>query len=176
LSIGAIKSDFNTGGFSYRINQLKTIEFHSNYIRVKYSEYPGVRMNGVLAKVCAQLGELNVKAVQPPKNVIPYAEQVGTDPGITHAYLWPRMGQWFQEKDVIITETGTSNFGIWEARFPKDVIGISQVLWGSIGYATGACQGAALAAKEKGIKRTILFTGDGSFQLTAQELSQCPQL
>ena len=48
---------------------------------------------------------------------------------------------------------------------------ISQVLWGSIGYATGAAQGAALAAREKGIPRTILFTGDGSFQLTAQELS-----
>jgi pyruvate decarboxylase len=44
-------------------------------------------------------------------------------------------------------------------------------LWGSIGYATGSCQGAALAAQELGIKRTILFTGDGSFQLTAQEVS-----
>jgi len=49
-------------------------------------------------------------------------------------------------------------------------------LWGSIGYATGSAQGAALAAKEleeeKGEKhRTILLTGEGSFQLTAQEVS-----
>lgn len=46
------------------------------------------------------------------------------------------------------------------------------MLWGSIGYATGAIQGAALAASESEVKRrSILFTGDGSFQLTAQELS-----
>jgi pyruvate decarboxylase len=76
-----------------------------------------------------------------------------------------------QKNDVVITETGTANFGIWETRFPADIIAISQVLWGSIGYATGSCQGAALAAKELGNKRTILFTGDGSFQLTAQEVS-----
>ncbi len=171
LSIGAIQSDFNTAGFSYRISQLSTIDFHSTYVRVKYSEYPGVRMNGVLRKVCASLGTLNVEKTLPPGNEIPQDEKESKDKTITHQWLWPRVGQWFQEGDVIITETGTANFGIWEARFPKDAIGISQVLWGSIGYATGACQGAALAAKESGIKRTILFTGDGSFQLTVQELS-----
>ncbi len=55
--------------------------------------------------------------------------------------------------------------------FKKEVVAISQILWGSIGYATGACQGAALAGKEAGNRRTVLFTGDGSFQLTGQELS-----
>jgi pyruvate decarboxylase len=51
LSIGAIKSDFNTAGFSYRISQLNTIDFHSEYINVKYSGYSGVRMKNVLRKV-----------------------------------------------------------------------------------------------------------------------------
>jgi pyruvate decarboxylase len=51
------------------------------------------------------------------------------------------------------------------------VIGISQVLWGSIGYATGATLGAALAAREledTPERRVILFTGEGSLQLTVQ--------
>ena len=85
--------------------------------------------------------------------------------------LWPRVGQWLQPEDIVITETGTANFGIWETKFPKDVTALSQVLWGSIGYSVGACQGAALAAKETGSRRTILFVGDGSFELTAQEVS-----
>jgi pyruvate decarboxylase len=73
---------------------------------------------------------------------------------------------------VVITETGTANFGIWETHFPKGVTAISQVLWGSIGYSVGACQGACLAARDAGEdRRTILFVGDGSFQLTVQELS-----
>lgn len=49
---------------------------------------------------------------------------------------------------------------------------ISQVLWGSIGYSVGALQGAALAVKEQGLdRRVILFVGDGSLQLTCQEIS-----
>lgn len=49
---------------------------------------------------------------------------------------------------------------------------ISQVLWGSIGYAVGALQGAALACNESfPHRRVILFVGDGSLQLTVQEIS-----
>jgi pyruvate decarboxylase len=172
ITIGSIKSDFNTAGFTYAISQLKTIDFHSHYVKVRYSEYPGVRMNGVLKKVTEQLQDVNKSMGEyTPNNDIPKNEEENKDPTITQAWFWPRLGQWLQKSDIVITETGTSNFGIWETRFPKDVQAISQVLWGSIGYATGSCQGAALAAKELGIKRTILFTGDGSFQLTAQEVS-----
>ncbi|KAH3947829.1 pyruvate decarboxylase [Parastagonospora nodorum] len=172
LSIGAIQSDFNTAGFTVRMSQMNTIDFHSYAVKVRYSEYPGVRMNGVLAKVTAKLGKLNIESGPEPNNTIPNHEKIdNSNSTITHAYLWPRLGQWLQPHDILITETGTSNFGVWETRFPADITAISQVLWGSIGYATGSCQGAALAAREKGIKRTILFTGDGSFQLTAQEIS-----
>lgn len=171
LSIGAVKSDFNTAGFTYRVSQLKSIDFHSYGVTVRYSEYPGVRMNGVLKKICERMGPLNINPGPKPSNELPLDELKSPESTITHAWLWPKLGQWLQENDIVITETGTSNFGIWETRFPAGVTAISQVLWGSIGYATGSCQGAALAAKEKGIKRTILFTGDGSFQLTAQEVS-----
>ncbi|KAF7596405.1 Pyruvate decarboxylase 1 [Aspergillus hancockii] len=170
LSIGAIKSDFNTTGFSYRIGQLNTIDFHSTYVRVRYSEYPEINMKGVLRKIIQRMGSINVGPVAPPSNLLPRDEVDSKETAITHAWLWPTVGQWLKEKDVVITETGTANFGIWDTRFPADVTAISQVLWGSIGYSVGACQGAALAAKEQG-RRTVLFVGDGSFQLTLQEVS-----
>lgn len=173
LSIGSIKSDFNTAGFTYRISQLSTIDFHSDHMRVRYSEYPGVRMKGVLRKVIDRMGTLNVQPGPIVHNDIPKEDQqILKDQVINHAWFWPRMGQWLQPKDIVITETGTANFGIWETKFPEGVIALSQVLWGSIGYSVGACQGAAMAAKEVGgNRRTILFVGDGSFELTAQELS-----
>ncbi|KAL8674316.1 MAG: hypothetical protein Q9168_001309 [Polycauliona sp. 1 TL-2023] len=172
LSIGAIKSDFNTAGFTYRISQLSTIDFHSDYIRVKYSEYPGVRMQGVLKKIVQKMGKLNVEAGPTPSNKIAQEDKkMSNNEVISHDWLWPRVGQWLQPDDIVITETGTANFGIWETKFPKGVSALSQVLWGSIGYSVGACQGAALAAKEMGNRRTILFVGDGSFELTAQEVS-----
>ena len=64
-----------------------------------------------------------------------------------------------------------------EARFPAHVTHISQVLYGSIGYSVGALQGAALAVHEKTKekkspeRRVILFVGDGSLQLTVQEIA-----
>jgi len=172
LTIGSIKSDFNTAGFTYRVGQLSTIDFHSTYMRVKYSEYPGIGMHGVLRKVTAKLGKLNVQAGPQMDNKIAKKDQ-GMSEGqiISHDWLWPRVGQWLEKNDIVITETGTASFGIWETKFPEGVTALSQVLWGSIGYSVGACQGAALAAKETGNRRTILFVGDGSFELTAQEVS-----
>ncbi|KAL8794024.1 MAG: hypothetical protein Q9195_003430 [Heterodermia aff. obscurata] len=172
LTIGSIKSDFNTAGFTYRVSQLSTIDFHSTYIRVRYSEYPGVRMQGVLRKVIDRMGKLNIEPGPAPTNEISKADgEMAQGQVISHDWLWPRVGQWLQPEDIVITETGTANFGIWETKFPKGVTALSQVLWGSIGYSVGACQGAALAANETGNRRTILFVGDGSFELTAQEIS-----
>jgi TPP-dependent 2-oxoacid decarboxylase len=44
----------------------------------------------------------------------------------------------------------------------------TQAIWDSIGYTLGALLGTLKAAPER---RHILLIGDGSFQLTAQELS-----
>lgn len=110
LSIGTIKSDFNTAGFTYHTSELNTIDFHSTYVKVKYSEFHGLRMNGVLRKVTEQMGTLNVQAAPRPTNQIPESAANSTDQTITHEWFWPRLGQWVREKDVIITETGTSGY------------------------------------------------------------------
>jgi indolepyruvate decarboxylase len=49
----------------------------------------------------------------------------------------------------------------------------NQTLWGSIGWATPAAFGAAVAAPDR---RVVLVTFDGSHQLTAQEISQFGRL
>ena len=92
---------------------------------------------------------------------------------ITHDVFWMNLGKWLKEGDIILTETGTSSFGIWNTTFPPDAIFIAQYLWSSIGYTIGACQGAAMAVRDsdKRQRRTILFTGDGSLQCGCQELS-----
>ena len=67
-------------------------------------------MNGVLRKVTAQLGKLSIQKGPTPSNTIPKAAQASNDQTITHEWFWPRFGQWTQEKDIIITETGTSSY------------------------------------------------------------------
>ncbi|KAF6801231.1 pyruvate decarboxylase [Colletotrichum musicola] len=172
LSIGALKSDFNTAGFSYRTSQLNTIDFHSTHTTVRYSEYPGVTMRGVLRKVIDRLDvqKLSITPAPEVSNELPTNEEPSQT--ISQSFLWPRVGKYLRENDVVVTETGTANFGIWDTKFPAGVTALSQVLWGSIGWSVGAAQGAALAVKDAGEdRRTILFVGDGSFQLTAQEVT-----
>ncbi|KAI1406313.1 pyruvate decarboxylase [Hypoxylon fuscum] len=174
ISIGAMKSDFNTAGFSYRLSQLTSIDLHSDSCTVRYSEYPGIRMKGVLRKVVQKLDVAQIKALPPPK-FLDHESLSESNAVIKQEWLWARIDKFLREGDIVVTETGTANFGVWETRFPANVTALNQTLWGSIGWAVGACQGAALAAQDDAGKdkarRTILFEGDGSFQLTAQEVS-----
>lgn len=176
LVIGGLKSDFNTAGFSYKTSQLNTIDFHSTHTTIAYSEFPGVTMRGLLKKLAAELDSSKIHITPGPDVENAVAENTDSSDTITQAWMWPLIGQTFlKENDIVVTETGTANFGIWETKFPAGVTALSQVLWGSIGWSVGAAQGAVLAArdtvKSHGDRRTILFVGDGSFQLTAQEVS-----
>ena len=59
--------------------------------------------------------------------------------------------------------------GLAFALMPKGATFHNQTLWGSIGWATPAAFGADVAARDR---RVVLVTGEGSHQLTAQEISQ----
>jgi len=63
--------------------------------------------------------------------------------------------------------------GLGFAHMPAGASFHNQTLWGSIGWATPAAFGAAVAAPNR---RVVLVTGDGSHQLTAQEIGQFGRL
>ncbi len=71
--------------------------------------------------------------------------------------------------DIVIAETGTCSMGLAFAQLPHGTRFYNQTLWGAIGWATPASFGAAVAASDR---RVLLVTGEGSHQLTAQEIGQ----
>lgn len=173
LSVGALLSDFNTGSFSYSYKTKNIVEFHSDYIKIRNATFPGVQMKFALQKLLAKVGDVakDYKPVQVPARTPENAATADSTP-LKQQWIWNQVGKFLQEGDVVITETGTSAFGINQSHFPNKTYGISQVLWGSIGFTTGATLGAAFAAEEiDPKKRVILFIGDGSLQLTVQEIS-----
>ncbi|KAJ5948139.1 Thiamine pyrophosphate enzyme C-terminal TPP-binding [Penicillium verhagenii] len=97
---------------------------------------------------------------------------------VTQEWIWPRLSAWLEEDDIIAMDIGTSAFGGLWCKQPRGAQSLFQLLWSSIGFALGATVGAAIAAREQlkesktsRKRRTILFTGDGSLQMTAQEIS-----
>ncbi|KAJ6453557.1 pyruvate decarboxylase THI3 [Mycena sanguinolenta] len=171
LSIGSLKSDFNTANFTYGIPTERTIELHSDHTKIQHGVFAGIGMKQLLPRLTARLEACSdaARKVPVPDFRAPLPEE--DNDIISQAWLWPRVSQFFRPKDVIVTETGTSNFGILEVPLPAQAVLVSQLLWGSIGWAGGSTLGAAFAAPEMGLGRTILFIGEGSLQLTVQELS-----
>ncbi|KAF8809567.1 pyruvate decarboxylase [Phlegmacium glaucopus] len=171
ISIGSLGTDFNTGNFSYNIPTERHVELHSSYTQVQYARFDDVGMKMLLPKLTEKLQHFHptTSQIQVPTFVKHLPEEDSAT--ISHLWFWPRLSYFFKPKDVIVTETGTANFGILDVPLPTGAILVSQILWGSIGWSVGSCLGAALAARDLGLSRVILFVGDGSLQLTVQELA-----
>ncbi|KAJ3017489.1 Pyruvate decarboxylase 1 [Thoreauomyces humboldtii] len=172
VMVGAIKSDFNTGGFTFSITNDKLIELHSDHAKVFHATYQSIGFKGILQKLTDKL--THRPWTLPPavhSGTKGYSGDDNTE--IRHEYFWDALGKHLgAEAHAVVVETGTSSFGTSTQRLADGSKYISQVLWGSIGYATAAALGTALAGRELDKPlRTVLVTGDGSFQLTAQEIS-----
>ncbi|KAJ3189760.1 Pyruvate decarboxylase 1 [Gaertneriomyces sp. JEL0708] len=172
IRIGAIKSDFNTGGFTMQISKDKQIELHSDHTMIFHARWENVGFRGVLKELAKRI-QARAWTLPPPKFLGTQGLHTDSTDEIQHGYFWNALGSYFANDPHIVTvETGTSSFGTSLQRLAEGSIYISQVLWGSIGFATAAALGASIAGRELGRpKRTVLVTGDGSFQMTATDLS-----
>ncbi|KAL7007882.1 hypothetical protein EMMF5_002529 [Cystobasidiomycetes sp. EMM_F5] len=168
LYVGSLKSDFNTASFSFKIPPERSVELHSDHTLIQYAQYPNAGFRSLLPKLIPELEAVASSKSSDEKVDVPSDAGMSAVPGPTNSTEMMKQDDF--SGDVIVSETGTSNFGILDVRLPSKTTLTSQVLYGSIGWACGATLGAAMAAQEQG-RRCILFTGDGSIQLTVQELS-----
>lgn len=166
LNLGALWSDLNTGAFTANIDPAKMMGVMHHHVRVGRAFIPNIEMCDALAALTAKVGKKQVPA---PK-VHGLGEPQGA-PGekITPDSLYPRWEKFFRPGDLLVAETGTVSMGLAFALMPQGSVFFSQLLWCSIGWATPAALGAALAAP---VRRTILITGEGALQMTFQEVGQ----
>jgi len=165
--IGAMLTDFSTGAFTAHLDPKKTIDIRHHITQVGTTFYPNVEMKDVLSGLARRVRRRNQRPPIQPCSLGPI-KGAGRDP-ITADALYARWEHFIQPDDIVFTETGTSGFGMAFALLPKGAKLFNQTLWGAIGYATPAAFGAAVAAPDR---RVVLITGEGSHQLTAQEISQ----
>ncbi|EOG1931655.1 alpha-keto acid decarboxylase family protein [Providencia stuartii] len=166
LGIGAVLTDFNSGSFTATILSEHRINILADHVKVGSAIYPQVYMQDVLVKLKELAPSLHHQGIKAQGLGTPVQGENGQ---ITANYLYPRLEQMFKKDDIIIAETGTASMGLGFALLPQNAQFHNQTLWGSIGWATPAAFGAAIAEPNR---RIILITGEGSHQLTAQEISQ----
>ncbi|GAA6619989.1 alpha-keto acid decarboxylase family protein [Scytonema sp. NUACC26] len=174
LSIGVLMTDFNTGKFSAQLDPSRTIEVHGQYLKIKRAAYNNIAMQDFLPALSKRLGKRNAETLdlKPKKENLnagfttPFAPN--STAVITQQRFWYRFAQFLKEGDIVVADTGTSLFGGAVIPFPKGTSFVGQLLWGSIGYSVGVTLGCVISSPQR---RAILLVGDGSFQMTAQELS-----
>ncbi|MCG0995112.1 pyruvate decarboxylase [Acetobacter indonesiensis] len=98
------------------------------------------------------------------------SETVGSgDDKLTRADIQHTLQTLVTPETTILGETGDSWFNVVRTKLPKGARVEFEMQWGHIGWSVPAAFGYAVGAPER---RTILMVGDGSFQLTAQEVAQ----
>jgi len=167
VTVGTLMTDFNTGAFTARLASAKTIAIKHHYTRVGQQEFHDVEMGDILSALTSRVKRRNKEISLHPAS-LGLATGNSSD-AITADALYPRWADFLRPDDIVIAETGTSSMGLAFAQMPKRATFHNQTLWGAIGWATPAAFGAAVAAPER---RVVLFTGEGSHQETAQEISQ----
>jgi indolepyruvate decarboxylase len=167
VMIGSMLTDGNTAGHTVRLDQGKTITIDHHRTSIGTKVFRDVEMADILKLLSERLGRRTGQPGLTPETIGPI-EGSAEDP-ITADALYARWARFFRPDDVIITDTGTSSLGLTFALLPSGAEFHNQTLWASIGWATPAAFGAAIGAPRR---RMVLITGEGSHQMTAQEISQ----
>ena len=162
---GVVFEDFNTTFWTDNLSSSKLLTIGDQFVRMGNTIFTGVTMGDVLLALTEQITPASKSSNTSPHSVMPL---VGAPTDSTSsANLYPRIQRMLKSGDVLVVETGTCVLYTTPMYLPDGVGFQTQTLWGSIGWATPAAEGVCMANK-KG--RTILITGDGSHQLTANEI------
>ena len=171
LLAGPIINDYTSAGYTTQLKDSKMILVDQDHVvisdkKVFNDVYMAEFLDALAEKVYRNPFSLDFfKRIHVPyeKNAPRFGETLTG--AILHEYVQGLLGP----GKTVIAETGDSWFWGQKLRLPSGCGYEFQMQYGSIGWSVGAVLGYAVAAKAD--SRVIALIGDGSFQMTAQEVS-----
>ncbi|RWR96364.1 LOW QUALITY PROTEIN: Thiamine pyrophosphate enzyme [Cinnamomum micranthum f. kanehirae] len=159
---GPIFNDYSSVGYSLLIKKEKAVIVQPN--RVTIGDGPSfgwVFMADFLTALARKLKK-NSTALENHR-------RIHVPPGVPlKSEINEPLRSMLSGETAVIAESGDSWFNCQKLRLPENCGYEFQMQYGSIGWSVGATLGHARATKEK---RAIACIGDGSFQVTAQDIS-----
>jgi indolepyruvate decarboxylase len=174
LQLGGMMTDFNTGGYTTDLDDSKTISANIHSVKIKHHYYENVYLHDFILGLTDKLSHrdaatLDIQCASDGcihRNTEPYRPD--SQKPLTIKRFFDRMSHFIENNSIVLAETGVSIFSAAEMLMPEGATFIGQTFYGSIGYTVGATLGACTAAQNR---PAVLFVGDGSFQVTGQDLS-----
>jgi indolepyruvate decarboxylase len=165
LCLGEVlEEDFNVGSWSAFLDPARKVVIGPDYVKVGEQCFTSCMLPDVLAELARSAPRVK-RTKHPAPKLLPLVGQ-SHDP-ISSAALYPRLQRFLQDGDNLVVEGGSCMFPCASLLLPKGVSYEGQILWASIGWATPTTLGVALAEPKR---RTIMVSGDGAHQLTANEI------
>jgi TPP-dependent 2-oxoacid decarboxylase len=168
LYAGPTFTDYTTAGHSDVLDPDKMIIAQSTGVIIGGHSYGNVPLAAFLAELAkkAKRNSTSLDAFNRIREEIAPPPEGGDDP-LTTRQLFDRIQKMLTTDSAVIAETGDSWFNGMRLRLPEGARFEIQMQYGSIGWSVGATLGYAIASP----RRVITLVGDGSFQMTAQEVS-----
>ncbi|MCP4193877.1 MAG: pyruvate decarboxylase [Planctomycetaceae bacterium] len=170
LFAGGTFSDYTTVGHTILIDSKKLIEAKSDSVRLGGKNFSNVFLNDFLKALTPHLKQnpTSLTAYNRFRTEQKWPSPEGADVPLTTGQLFSRIQNLIDEKSALVAETGDSWFNGMALKLPEDCEFAIQMQYGSIGWSVGATLGYALGSPQR---RVLAMIGDGSFQMTAQEVS-----
>jgi pyruvate decarboxylase len=174
LNLGPMLTASNTGVFSRRLLEGRCIDIYPTYTVICGNTVEGVAIKSLLKNLISHISTKKLKFRKRvlPRIAPPHIADDYNSEEIRQSWVWQAIGDFIEDDDIVLVEVGTSQFGMPDSFLrAKNVKIITQLFYSSIGYTVGACLGACLGQKDsKRPGRVILIVGDGSLQMTVQEV------
>jgi len=170
LFAGPSFTDYTTSGHAALINPDKMIVANAGSVVTPTSVFNNVALADFLGALALKLKHNAASWIaygRVAERLMPPAPGAASDP-ITTRHLFARIQEMLDEQSCVIAETGDSWFNGMNLNLPEGARFEIQMQYGSIGWSVGAVLGYCLARPQS---RVIALIGDGSFQMSAQEVS-----
>jgi pyruvate decarboxylase len=168
---GAILSDYATAGYSALIDPTKMLLANPNDVRLPDASFSNVSLAEFLEALAEKVvrNATSLEEFDLTREVtVPVAEPSPSTP-LTTRTLNSKIQSLLGANTSLLVETGDSWFNGLKMRLPSGCRFEIQFQAGSIGWSVPAALGYELGCATP--TRVVAMIGDGSFQLTAQEIS-----
>ena len=173
LALGWEQTEFNTGMYTETLDPERLVQVLHDHVVTPNGTYTGVYIWDLLPALRDALpntrGHLDSEfpdafVYSPSSKFVPVANAK-----ITTDRLFQRMAHFLREGDIVTYDTGAFVTGT-RMRHPKGSLHLGNGNWGCLGQGFGGTVGLAFANDDPN-RRVINLEGDGSFHMTANEVS-----
>ena len=174
VAAGAVFNDYTTVGWTAQPSRQRLVSAEAHQVRVPGVEFTGVALAEFLSDLAKKVQANDATLTQYHRlhrttSAPVAASGIDPDTPLSRVEMWRQIEEDLDSKTTLLVETGDSWLNGMYTRLPGGARFEIEMQYGSIGWSVPASFGYAKGLEPD--RRLVSVIGDGSFQLTAQEVS-----